>query len=326
MPPCNIGPRSTPNYGKLARAGIHRLHDGRTAFAGQRLDGFYVDLGSVFDLLDLRPFQNLHLLPSAAAGGVDGLRSYNVHTLALEVPISDLTIDGSVPTDPMSAKSVIGVWASASRQKALVRNPAGPDTSSGPWVQVSRLGNPLVNEALIPMGKKDYWNSLDPSTDSQFAQYVTKPELQGLIPALLPGVFPNLAAYTKPRTDLAAILLTGIPSGIIPGFQNYTRPVQADELRLNVAIPPSSSPNNLGILGGDLAGYPNGRRVADDVFPIELRAIAGVTISLVDPTFTPDGAASVVTDGVSTPGNVSYSKFFPFLADPKGGFELVPPS
>ena len=211
VPPCNIGPRSTPNYGKLARAGIHRLHDGRTVFAGQRLDGFYVDVGSVFDLLDLRPFQNLHLLPSAAAGGVDGLRSYNVHTLALEVPTSDLTVDGSVPTDPMSAKSVIGVWASASRQKALVRNPAGPDTSSGPWVQVSRLGNPLVNEALIPMGKKDYWNSLDPSTDSQFAQYVTKPELQGLIPALYPGVFPNLAAYTKPRADLAAILLTRHP-------------------------------------------------------------------------------------------------------------------
>ncbi len=326
VPPCNIGPRSTPNYSKLGKAGIHHLPGKRNVFAGQRLDGFYVDLGSVFDLLDLRPFQNLHLLPSAAAAGVDGLRAYNVHTIALEVPISDLTVDGSTPTDPSLAKSVIGVWASASRQKALVRNPAGPDTSSGPWVQVSRLGNPLINEALIPMAKKDFWNSLDPSTDAQFAQYVTKPELQGLIPALYPGVFPNLAAYTNPRADLAAILLTGIPSGIIPGFQNYTGPVQADELRLNVAIPPASSPNNLGIIGGDLAGFPNGRRVADDVFTIELRAIAGATIPLVDPSYTPDGAVSVVTDGVNPPGNVSFAKSFPFLADPKGGFEVVPPS
>lgn len=325
-PPCNIGPRSTPNYPKLAKAGIAQAKDGRRVFAGQRLDGFYVDLGSVFDLLDLRPFQNLHLLPSAAAGGVDGLRAYNVHTLAIQVPISDLTVDGSTPTDPMSANSVIGVWASASRQKALVRNPGGADTSSGPWVQVSRLGNPLVNEALIPMTKKDYWNSLEPAADAEFTQYVDTPELAGLIPALYPGVFPNLAAYDKPRADLDAILLTGIPAGIIPGFQNFTGTTKADELRLNVAIPPSSSPNDLGILGGDLAGFPNGRRVADDVFTIELRAIAGATIPLVDPTFTPDGAVAVVTDGVNPPGNVSYLSSFPYLDHPKGGFEVVPPS
>jgi len=325
-PPCNIGPRSTPNYSKLAKAAVVQARGGRKIFAGQRLDGFYVDLGSVFDLLDLRPFQNLHVIPTPASDGVDGLRSYNVHTLALQVPISDLTVDGSTPSDPMSATSVIGVWASASRQKALVRNADGPDTSSGPWIQVSRLGNPLVNEALIPMTKKDYWNSVDPATDDQFSSYVDHPELAGLIPALYPGVFPNLAAYTKPRADLDAILLTGIPAGIIPGFQNYTGPTKADELRLNVAIPPASSPNNLGILGGDLAGYPNGRRVADDVFTIELRAIAGATIPLVDPTFTPDGAVGVVTDGVTAPSNVSYLKSFPYLDHPKGGFEVVPPS
>ncbi|MGZ4694612.1 MAG: DUF4331 domain-containing protein, partial [Acidimicrobiales bacterium] len=325
-PPCNIGPRSTPNYPKLAKAAIQQAKDGRKVFAGQRLDGFYVDLGSVFDLLDLRPFQNLHLLPSAAAAGVDGLRAYNVHTLAIQVPISDLTVDGSTPTDPMSATSVIGVWASASRQKALVRNPGGADTSSGPWVQVSRLGNPLVNEALIPMTRKDHWNSLEPAADSEFTRYVDEPELAGLIPVLYPGVFPNLAAYDKPRADLDAILLTGIPAGIIPGFQNFTGTTKADELRLNVAIPPASNPNNLGILGGDLAGFPNGRRVADDVFTIELRAIAGATIPLVDPTFTPDGAVAVVTDGVNPPGNVSYLGAFPYLDHPKGGFEVVPPS
>ena len=325
-PPCNIGPRSTPSYPKLAKAANQQAKDGRRVFAGQRLDGFYVDLGSVFDLLDLRPFQNLHVIPTPASDGVDGLRAYNVHTIAIQVPISDLTVDGSTPTDPMSATSVIGVWASASRQKALVRNPGGADTSSGPWVQVSRLGNPLVNEALIPMTKKDYWNSVEPAADSEFAQYVDHPELGGLIPALYPGVFPNLAAYSKPRADLDAILLTGIPAGIIPGFQNYTGATKADELRLNVAIPPAANPNIMGILGGDLAGYPNGRRVSDDVFTIELRAIAGATIPLVDPTFTPDAAVGAVTDGVTPPGNVSYLNSFPYLDHPKGGFEVVPPS
>ncbi len=326
-PPCNIGPRSTPNYAKLAKTAVHSLKAGAgTAFAGQRLDGFYVDLGSVFDLADLRPFQHLHLIPTSDAPGVDGLKSYNVHTIALTVPISDLTVDGTTPTDYSKPNAVIGVWASASRQMALVRNPGGVDTSTGPWVQVSRLGNPLINEALIPMSKKDLWNSVGPDQDAQFDEYVAQPELARLIPVLYPGVFPNLAAYTADRADLEAILLTGIPNGIIPGFQNFTGATHADELRLNVAIPPASSPNILGILGGDLAGYPNGRRVFDDIFTIELRAIAGLTIPLVDPSFTPDGAAAAVTDGVTPPGNVSYMDLFPFLDVPKSGFDLVPAS
>ena len=124
-----------------------------------------------------------------------------------------------------------------------------------------------------------------------------------------PGVFPDLAAYSKPRADLVAILLTGVPSGIIPGFQNFTGEKPADLLRLNMAIRPATAPNVLGILGGDLAGYPNGRRVFDDVFTIELRALAGVTIPLVDPSFTPDAAASKVTDGLAPKDIAS-----PFLA------------
>src|SRR5205085_9730056 len=127
--------------------------------------------------------------------------------------------------------------------------------------------------------------------DSAFAAYVNKPELQGLLPALYPGVFPHLAAYTKPRADLHAILLTGIPSRVVPGFQNYTGPVESDMLRLNVAVPPSKAPDNGGLVAGDPAGFPNGRRIDDDVVTIELRAIAGVTIPLVDPTYAPDGAA-----------------------------------
>ena len=129
----------------------------------------------------------------------------------------------------------------------------------------------------------------------RYTKYVNQPELAGLLPVLYPGVFPNLAAYDKPRADLNAILMTGIPEGVVPGFQNFTGPVQADLLRLNVAIPPTASPNNLGLVAGDAAGFPNGRRIDDDVVTIELRAVAGLTIPLVDPSFTPDGAASAVT-------------------------------
>ena len=149
-------------------------------------------------------------------------------------------------------------------------------------MQVSRLGNPLFNEVIVPIGRKDEWNARPPHRDADFAQYVAQPELAKLLPVLYPGVFPNLAALTADRADLLAILLTGIPAGVIDGFQNYTGPVQADKLRLNMAIPPAPTPSPNGILGGDLAGFPNGRRVSDDVVTIELRAVAGATYPLVD--------------------------------------------
>ena len=155
----------------------------------------------------------------------------------------------------------------------------GENVDSGPFRQVSRLGNPLVNEVLIPLGHKDQWNSLPPTTAVR--RHVTQPGLSALLPDLYPGVFPNLAALVasgKPRADLEAILLTGIPSGIVPGFTNFTGPVLADMLRLNTSIAPADKPNILGVIGGDLAGFPNGRRVADDVVTIELRASPGPRI------------------------------------------------
>ena len=321
-PPVNIGPRSTPDYGALAAAAVHSLPGGIKVFAGQRREGFYVDLGSIFDLGTLRPFQNLHLIPMAATDGVDTLARLNVHSIAIQVPRSQLQQHGSTPTDPADARSVIGVYTSASRRKAQVRGDRGESrvSKAGPNVQVSRLANPLVNEVLIPMGTKDFWNSQAPYQDSQFQSYVLKPELAKLLPILYPGVFPNLAAYSRNRDDLAAILSTGIPSGIIAGFQNFSGPTPADLLRLNMAIPPASSPSPLGILGGDLAGFPNGRRVGDNVVAIELRAIAGATIPLVDPSFTPDGAASLLTDGTS-PGSDRYISQFPYLGVPLSGFD-----
>lgn len=149
------------------------------------------------------------------------------------------------------------------------------------------------------MAEKDQWNAERPSEDSQYATYVAKPELAGLLPVLYPGVFPNLAAYTKDRADLLAILLTGIPTGVVPGFQNYTGTNQADILRLNLAVPPTAEPNPIGLIAGDAAGFPNGRRPIDDVVAIELRAVAGATIPLVDPSYTPDPASAGLTDGTT---------------------------
>ncbi len=328
-PPCNIGPLSTPNYPALAQAAVHEL-DGRIrVFAGQRAEGFYVDLGAIFDLGDLRPFENLHAqygmnVFSGPAAGVNATAQLNVHSIAIQVPTGRLL--GHVPhgkvTDP---GSVIGVWTTASRQAAQVWDAAASSSvGSGPFRQVSRLANPLVNEVLIPLGQKDFWNTQPPSFDKAFANRVLQPELAGLLPALYPGVFPNLAklvAAKTPRADLQAILMTGIPPGIVPGFQNYTGPVIADMLRLNTAIPASGKPNPLGVVGGDLAGFPNGRRVFDDVVSIELRAIAGVTVPLVDKSFTPDAAAGKVTDGLTSASVPSgYLSGFPYLGVPYGGF------
>ena len=328
-PPCNIGPRSTPSYPSLASAAIHMLPGGGKVFAGQRNDGFFVDLGAIFDLGDLRPFQNLHLIPSAATASVDTLSTLNVHTIAIQVPISDLTKDGSVPTDPLSSKAVLGVWAAASRRKVRMSDgKKGDKAGSGPWTQVSRLGNPLFNEVIVPLGKKDEWNASDPEHDKDFVSYVQHPELASLLPVLYPGVFPNLASLNSSgvsRDDLVAILLTGLPAGIVPGFQNLSGNGKklADMLRLNVAIPPASSPNPLGLIGGDAAGFPNGRRVFDDVVTIELRAIAGVTYPLVA-TYTPDGAAGLVTEAI-TPGADRYLPSFPYLGTPYDGFSTPSP-
>jgi Domain of unknown function (DUF4331) len=322
-PPVNIGPRSTPDYPDLAAAAVHTVGR-RKVFAGQRADAFHVDLGSIFDLGALRPFEHLHLIPSADAVGVNSLQGFNVHSIALQVPISEISRGGNLPTNVMSPSSVIGVWASASRRASRIFDHAtGSYVGHGPWSQVSRLGNPLFNEVIVPMAYKDGWNARHPKGDAMFAKYVNHPELARLLPVLYPGVFPNLAAYHKSRADLNAILLTGIPKGVVTGFQNYTGPVESDMLRLNLAIPPASSPNNLGVVGGDPAGFPNGRRVDDDVVTIELRAVAGITIPLVDPSFSPDGAASAVQDG-TTDTNGGTTNTFPYLGNPGGGYQTQP--
>lgn len=325
-PPCNIGPLSTPDYSTLEAEAIHSLGGGRKVFAGQRAEAFYVDLGSIFDLGDLRPIANLHAtfgLPALpAAKGVNATAQVNVHSIALQLPISEIAHGGHAPSSPTATHASVGIWTTASRQKARVLGSAGTGVESGPWVQVSRLANPLVNEVIVPLADKDFWNAQPPRDDKQFVAGVAHPELAGLLNVLYPGAFPNLAGYAKPRADLEAIFLTGIPAGVVAaGFSTFTGKTQADLLRLNLAIPASSSPKSNGVLGGDLAGFPNGRRVADDVVSIELQALAGATIPLVDKSFTPDKAVPDASDGLTGAG-LTLPASFPYLGTPYAGFAV----
>jgi hypothetical protein len=222
-PPCNIGPHSTPDYPALAQDAVHSLPGGITVFAGQRNDGFFADLGAIFDLADLRPFQTLHVAPMIAAAAIDTLKNgVNVHTIALQIPITQLTQGGATPTTVTAARSTIGVWGAASRRKLRVRGDQDQDAAeSGPWVQVSRLGSPLFNELLVGQGNKDQWNRSEPYNDSDFAAGVEHPELAVRIPELYPGIFGNLArlaAAGTPRVDMEAIHLTGFPAGVFAVF------------------------------------------------------------------------------------------------------------
>jgi hypothetical protein len=325
-PPVNVGARSTPNYPALAKAAIHSIPLGGKVFAGQRAEGFFADLGSIFDLGTLRPFEAAHLIPSAAAVGVNGTQELNVHSIAIQIPIKQLTKGGVTPKNVAASNSVIGVWASTRRQLSrLFNTQTGTHVGSGPYVQVSRLGMPLINEVIIPMGEKDRWNAGYPHQDSRFIKYYDHPELSSLLPVLYPGVFPHLAKLKGNRADLVAVLLTGLPNGIVKGFQNYTGKVQSDMLRLNVAVPPTApaSANAGGLLSGDAAGFPNGRRVFDDVVAVELRALAGLTYPLVDKTYTTDAASGAITDG-TTNSNGAYLSTFPYLALPNSGTAYRP--
>ncbi|GAB1640999.1 DUF4331 domain-containing protein [Krasilnikovia sp. MM14-A1259] len=329
-PPCNVGPLSIPDYGKLADDAVHHLKSGEKVFAGQRADAFFVDLGAIFDLGTLRPFQDKHLvgkkLFNYAGKAVNATDELNVHSIAVQVPMHMVRRDGNKKVRGRDPGAVIGVWTSASRRQVQIRDGrrAGEDVEVGPQVQVSRLGNPLFNEVIVPMAQKDLWNSLPPTEDKRFAKFVEKPELAGLLPVLYPGLFNNLQKLNEtghPRADLVAILLTGIPDGLIDGFQNSTGAVQADMLRLNTAIPPAKDENAFGIVGGDLAGFPNGRRIADDVVSISIRAIAGVTVPLVDEKFKPDAAAAQVEQGLSIKDvSAKLLKRFPYLPIPFDGF------
>jgi hypothetical protein len=284
-PPNNIGPRSTPNYRALAAAGVHDLPGGTKVFAGQREDPFFGDIGAIFDLVAIR------MGTGATGGGKDFFAGYAVHSIALQIPIAELD----------TSNHVIGVWATTERpQVTVVRNKKRQLTQATKWAQVSRLGNPLVNEVVIPTELKDKWNSVGPDKDEQFTRYFREP----ILAKLLNQLYPQFGPFQETnRDDLVQVLLTGVPS------LNNTGSTRADMLRLNLSIPVTASPNRLGVLGGDLAGWPNGRRLGDDVIDIAERAVGGALI----------GHPLPLGDGVD--GNdVSYLASFPYAADPASGF------
>ena len=232
--------------------------------------------------------------------GVNAVQAFNVHTIAIQVPISDLTRDGRRRPTRRRQKSVIGVWATASRRKSRIFDP-----TSGKYVGHGPGSRSRGSATRCSTRSSSRWPRRTSGTPGRRARtrgtrkYVNKPELAGLLPVLYPGVVPQPGgvqqAAGRPQRDPD----DRDPGGRRARVPELHRPVQADMLRLNVAIPPTASPNPLGLVAGDAAGFPNGRRLDDDVVTIELRAVAGLTIPLVDPSFTPDGAASAVTDGTT---------------------------
>jgi hypothetical protein len=284
-PPNNVGPRTTPNVKQLAMDAVHTLSDGSLVFAGQREDPFFADIGAIFDLLAIRKGTG------AEGGGRDFFAGYGVHTIALQIPISSL---------PTTTNGVAGVWMATERPRVVV-NDGG--ASSADYVQVSRLGNPLINEVVIPTAIKDHWNRSRPHRDSQFAQYYRSPILAKVINLLY-----GLGVKETDRSDLVAVLLTGVPG------LNFTGPTQADMLRVNLTIPPtdpsSSTFSRLGVIGGDLAGFPNGRRLEDDVVDIAERAVGGVLI----------GKSLPLGDGVNE-NDKPFATSFPYVQEVDSGFD-----
>ena len=309
-PPNNVGARVTPNYEtNLGQPAVYGLPGGGKVFAGQRDEYFYIDLGGTFDGLNLRSI--------GECGGVDTTQNYNISTIAIEVPIQDLTRNGAVATSTTDPNAVVGIWSTASRRSTRIIGDDGTRMTSGGWVQISRLGNPLVNELVIPLGLKDAFNSLSPQFDAVAAPAVLDPEF----PRLLQATF-GITIPSPPRNDLVAIFATGIPANTVPGAPGYTTFLSDGQpheyLRLNTAIPvtPIAMQNRLGLLGGDIAGFPNGRRPFDDTVDIVLRAAAGGTPFTPATNIAPNNALG---DGVSSNPEGPLLTRFPYLRPPNAG-------
>jgi hypothetical protein len=321
--PANVGPRSTPDYEDLVDNAVYSIGTNKV-FAGQSDDPFFVDLGSIFDLGGLRPVNPAHIIPLTDTDGVDALQSNNVLTFGIQVPITALTRDGKKHA-ANEAAATLGIWAANYRQQTRVINTSGTVAGSGPWVQVSRLGNPLINEVIIPLGRKDYWNRRAPSGDAVFESYYLKPELAAVANAIYP-VLDN--ANTTGRADLSLILLNGLP-GV-----NSTGSVKADMLRLNTGIAPCTADaadddtgacRRLGAFyddAADLAAWPNGRRPTDDVTDMAIRAvIEGYGATLNGLFGVPNRAPNnTVGDGVDT-NDIDFMGAFPYVGVSDDGYD-----
>ncbi|MHB8745350.1 MAG: DUF4331 domain-containing protein [Gammaproteobacteria bacterium] len=307
QPADNIGNKSIPNYPGYAAAHIYNISipgcsgTGRL-FVGQRKDPFVVNLGETFDLINTNPL-------GPVDGEKDSLADKNVTALELEVPASCLTA---------GSETVIGGWTTASMRQGRLMRPfpsyGQVSREGGPWVQVSRLGMPLVNEVVIGLKDKDKFNASKPADDAQFGDYVTNPTL----PALIQLLYPSAPAPTNfPRNDLVTAFLTGVP-----GLNKPMNVTPSEMLRLNTKIPAAAkgSQNDLGVIAGDNAGFPNGRRPGDDVVDIALRVVMGKLCKLnigCVPADAPAGDAPL-TDGALVNDSM-FDAAFPYLRTPLPG-------
>lgn len=321
--PSNVGPRTMPDYNMLAAQGVYDLTGGIRVFAGTVDDPFYIDLGSAFDTFNFR-------LSAFSATGIPGVFSdaqndaddlnfatddvagFNVNTIAIELPITLLTKDGQVHAAG-DALAVLGTYATTSRPrtKAYSDKPGGKPKLANSYVQIQRMGNPLINELLIGTGDKDKFSMSEPKSDSGYANYLLDPFLARVINAAYGGAVPIPAA---PRLDLLPLVIYTAP--ICPGCAaNQSGPV-ADLLRLNTGIPPtlSNARKRMGFLAGDTAGYPNGRRVSDDVTDISAQAVVGILAGLPFNGFPNNRIA----DGVNA-NDRSYQETFPYVAFANSG-------
>ena len=316
--PSNVGARTMPDYTALAKQGIYTIDGGIRVFAGTVDDPFYIDLGGAFDSLNLRgkfPSGTPGVLTAEQDGndrqnfGPDTVAGYNVNTIAIEVPINQLTQGGGIypATDP---RAVIGTWGTTSRPRVSVRR--SPEEQGGfgedfpSFRQVQRMGNPLINELIIGTGSKDRWSMGEPADDGQYASYFLDP----LLARALNAVYGGLRVPDAPRNDL---LLLGQYLPPIAPAGTPTGPV-ADLLRLNTGVPPTPAAkrSRLGALANDLGGFPNGRRVSDDVTDIALRVVAGVLAGFSGAPYNTLG------DGVNT-NDVPYQETFPYVAFANSG-------
>jgi hypothetical protein len=300
--PSNVGAASMPNYNSaLFDAATEEFGSAPSkTWAGQSDDAFFLDL-RVFDLLYGANLTEV---------GDDTLAGFNVNTLALQVPKTDLALSGDAEANP-----IIGIWSTTSRRSTTIQSNDGSHRDRGKFVQVSRLGMPLVNEVVIPVGLKDYFNSSKPSADGAALPLVQDPELPHLLNAVYGTAIPDSDANTPgiQRADLISVFLTGVDKLNMP--QGGT---PSEMIRLNMSIPPCSSTcSRLGVLGGDLAGFPNGRRLSDDIIDESLRVVLGVLLP------NHQAIADTIGDGVDA-NDVSFNTQFPYVAYPHSGSDSDP--
>lgn len=306
--PTNVGPRTMPNYAALAEQGIYTLANGIRVFAGTVDEPKYGDMGAFYDSLNFRTAAGGGVLSAAADANdftntaSDFMSGYNVNSIAIEVPIAMLTRTGEIEPSTSTA-ATIGVWGSTARPRTLVLRAPLPPVYSGSFSQLQRMGNPLIRDLLIGQGSKAQWAMSLPVNDSLFASSYLDPTLARQMNAIY-----GIAIPTPPRTDLLP-LITYAPPIAAPGTP--AGPI-ADMLRLNTGVPPTPMPyrKRLGLLAGDAAGFPNGRRVSDDVFDITLRSAAGI---LAGPQYN-----YLFGDGVNT-NDVPYQETFPYVAWAQSG-------